>query len=108
MALSPVAHIGSPRPASELHHAPSAHMRIMHRTGRHTLGAAGGIEAAVCVKVMETGLVPPTINYENADPECDLNYTPNTAGKLDAPKAVVSDNLGFGGHNAALVFKAYP
>lgn len=83
-------------------------MRIMHRTGRHTLGAAGGIEAAVCVKVMETGLVPPTINYENADPECDLNYTPNTAGKLDAPKAVVSDNLGFGGHNAALVFKAYP
>jgi len=74
----------------------------------HTLGAAGGIEAAVCAKVLQTGDVPPTINYETEDPDCDLNYTPNKAGKVVAPKAVVSDNLGFGGHNAALVFKAYP
>ena len=74
----------------------------------HTLGAAGGIEAAICAKVMETGTLPPTINYETADPECDLNYVPNVAQKLDAPpKAAISDNLGFGGHNAALVFKAY-
>eukprot|EP00908_Phaeocystis_cordata_P026465 Transcript_8947.p1 GENE.Transcript_8947~~Transcript_8947.p1 ORF type:complete len:448 (-),score=222.03 Transcript_8947:1056-2399(-) len=74
----------------------------------HTLGAAGGIEAAVCAKVMETGDVPPTLNYETPDPECDLNYTPNKAHKIEAPKAVISDNLGFGGHNAAVVFKAYP
>lgn len=74
----------------------------------HTLGAAGGIEAAVCAKVMQTGDVPPTLNYETPDPECDLNYTPNKAHKLEAPKAVISDNLGFGGHNAAVVFKAYP
>merc|ERR1740130_792945 len=74
----------------------------------HTLGAAGGIEAAVCAKVLQTGEVPPTINYETEDPECDLNYTPNTKAKVTAPKAVISDNLGFGGHNAAVVFKAYP
>jgi len=73
----------------------------------HTLGAAGGIEAVIAAKVMQTGKVPPTINYATPDPDCDLDYTPNTAATLDAPKAVISDNLGFGGHNAALVFKAY-
>jgi len=73
----------------------------------HTLGAAGGIEAAICVKMMQTGDVPPTINYEIPDPECDLNYVPNQAIHIDSPTAAISDNLGFGGHNAALVFKAY-
>merc|ERR1719454_1768525 len=74
----------------------------------HTLGAAGGIEAVIAAKVMQTGVVPPTINYETPDPECDLNYVPNTAQTLPSkPKAAISDNLGFGGHNAALVFKAY-
>jgi len=73
----------------------------------HTLGAAGGIEAAVAAKVLQTGMAPPTINYATPDPECDLNYVPNTAQQLSAPKAAISDNLGFGGHNAALVFKAY-
>jgi 3-oxoacyl-[acyl-carrier-protein] synthase II len=73
----------------------------------HTLGAAGGIEAAIATKVLQTGVAPPTINYSTPDPECDLNYVPNTKQTLDAPKAVISDNLGFGGHNAALVFKAY-
>lgn len=62
----------------------------------------------MCAKVLQTGEVPPTINYETEDPECDLNYTPNTKAKVTAPKAVISDNLGFGGHNAAVVFKAYP
>ena len=57
---------------------------------------------------VQTGDVPPTLNYETPDPECDLNYTPNKAHKIEAPKAVISDNLGFGGHNAAVVFKAYP
>jgi len=74
----------------------------------HTLGAAGGIEAAIAAKVMQTGQIPPTINYEEQDPECDLNYVPNTAQSIESPRAVISDNLGFGGHNAALVFKAYP
>ena len=74
----------------------------------HTLGAAGGIEAAIAAKVVATGQVPPTINYETPDPDCDLNYVPNKALTLESkPKAAISDNLGFGGHNAALVFKAY-
>jgi len=74
----------------------------------HTLGAAGGIEAVIAAKVMQTGKLPPTINYETEDPECDLNYVPNTAETLATPpKAAISDNLGFGGHNAALVFKQY-
>jgi len=73
----------------------------------HTLGAAGGIEAVVAAKVMQTGRVPPTINYGTADPECDLDYVPNEAVTIPPPKAAISDNLGFGGHNAALVFKAY-
>lgn len=73
----------------------------------HTLGAAGGIEAAITAKVLQTGYAPPTINYETEDADCDLNYVPNTKQELVAPKAAISDNLGFGGHNAALVFRAY-
>jgi len=72
----------------------------------HTLGAAGGIEAAIAAKVVQTGLAPPTMNYETPDAECDLNYVPNTAQDLGKVKVAISDNLGFGGHNAALVFKA--
>jgi 3-oxoacyl-[acyl-carrier-protein] synthase II len=70
----------------------------------HLLGAAGSIEAVISVKAIETGIVPPTINYETPDPDCDLDYTPNVmrTAKIDA---VLTDNLGFGGHNAALVFK---
>jgi 3-oxoacyl-[acyl-carrier-protein] synthase II len=79
----------------------------------HSLGAAGGIEAVISAKVMKEGIVPPTINLDNPDIEagCDLDYTPNVAHtypKDAMPRAVVSDNLGFGGHNAAIVFKAYP
>ena len=51
--------------------------------------------------------VPPTINYETEDPECDLNYVPNKSISIEKPRAAISDNLGFGGHNAAIVFKAY-
>ncbi len=71
----------------------------------HLLGAAGGIEAAICAKTIETGTIPATINYEDPDPDCDLNYVPNEAqtGKV---KTVMSNNLGFGGQNASLVFKA--
>lgn len=70
----------------------------------HMLGAAGAIEAAVCAKVIEDGVVPPTINYENPDPDCDLDYVPNKAREAKVDVAI-STNLGFGGHNGALLFK---
>ena len=70
----------------------------------HLLGATGGVEAAVCAKVIETGIVPPTINYQTPDPDCFLNYVPNNAIKSDV-KVAISDNLGFGGQNGALMFK---
>ena len=70
----------------------------------HLLGAAGGVEAAVCVLAIHNGVVPPTINYENPDPDCDLDYVPNKARTMKVDVAI-SNNLGFGGHNASLVFK---
>ena len=74
----------------------------------HLLGAAGGVEAAITCKVLQTGEIPPTINLRTPDPECDLDYVPNTKHVAEAPLQVaISDNLGFGGHNAALVFKRY-
>lgn len=71
----------------------------------HSLGAAGGFEAIACVKSLETGIIAPTINYETPDPECDLDYTPNVAVKIDDLKVVLSDNLGFGGHNGVISFR---
>lgn len=70
----------------------------------HMLGAAGAIEAIVCLKVLETGIVPPTINLREPDPKCDLNYVPNTAIKADVDLCL-SNSLGFGGHNACLAFR---
>ena len=70
----------------------------------HMLGAAGAIEAAVCAKTIQDGVVAPTINYENKDPDCDLDYVPNTARRADV-RVAISTNLGFGGHNGALLFK---
>lgn len=72
----------------------------------HLLGGAGGIEAIVCVKAIDSGIIPPTINLENPDPECDLDYVPNKARHIDV-KAVMSNSFGFGGHNAVLIFKRY-
>lgn len=72
----------------------------------HTLGAAGAIEAVVTLKAIEEGIVPPTINYETPDPECDLDYTPNKAKQRDI-KHALSNSLGFGGHNATLAFSKY-
>lgn len=72
----------------------------------HLLGAAGAVEAIFSVKAIEEGIIPPTINYETPDPECDLDYVPNEARKQKV-KAVLSNSLGFGGHNATLIFKAY-
>ena len=72
----------------------------------HALGAAGGLECIACVKAIETGIVPPTINYETPDPECDLDITPNVARKRDI-RVALNNNLGFGGHNAVVAFKRY-
>ena len=71
----------------------------------HLLGAAGAVEAIVTIKAMENSLVPPTINIEQLDPECDLDVTPNTA-KERKINVAVSNSFGFGGTNAMLVFKA--
>ena len=69
----------------------------------HLLGAAGAIEAAAVCKAIETKAVPPTINYEEPDPDCDLDYVPNESREADVQVAM-SNNSGFGGHNASLVF----
>lgn len=72
----------------------------------HLLGGAGGLEAVLTVKALETGTIPPTINYEEPDPECDLDYVPNQA--VSAPiKIALSNAFGFGGTNACLVFKKW-
>ncbi len=71
----------------------------------HLLGAAGGIESVACLKAIEQQVLPPTINLHEPDPECDLDYVPNEARSANV-KVVLSNNLGFGGQNAAIVFKA--
>jgi 3-oxoacyl-[acyl-carrier-protein] synthase II len=71
----------------------------------HLLGAAGGIESVICVKTLQTQMIAPTINLEDPDPECDLDYVPNVA-RAAKISAVLSNNLGFGGQNAAVVFRA--
>jgi 3-oxoacyl-[acyl-carrier-protein] synthase II len=72
----------------------------------HLLGAAGGLEAVVCLLAMQRGIIPPTINLENPDPECDLDYVPNVARKAGVNIAL-SNSFGFGGHNATLIFKKF-
>ena len=72
----------------------------------HMLGAAGAVEMAVCCKAIQTGVVPATINYENPDPQCDLDYVPNTAREM-AVQAIVNNSFGFGGHNATIVAKKF-
>src|SRR5437660_324413 len=71
----------------------------------HLLGAAGAIEAAACVLALDRGQLPPTINLDDPDPDCDLDYVPNKARKADVNVAI-SNSFGFGGHNASLVIKA--
>ena len=72
----------------------------------HMLGAAGAVEMIVCAKAIHTDSVPPTINYEVPDPECDLDYVPNSARQLKV-NAIVNNSFGFGGHNATLVAKKF-
>jgi 3-oxoacyl-[acyl-carrier-protein] synthase II len=70
----------------------------------HSLGASGGMSLVVCVKAVETAVVPPTINYETPDPACDLDYVPNTAREMKVDGAMVN-SFGFGGHNASLFIR---
>ena len=72
----------------------------------HCVGAAGGVEAIVCIKAIEDNYIPATINLENPDPECDLDYTPNVGveSKVDI---TMSNSLGFGGHNGIIIMKRF-
>jgi 3-oxoacyl-[acyl-carrier-protein] synthase II len=72
----------------------------------HCLGAAGGLEAAATVLTMEVGKVAPTINLDDPDPACDLDYVPNVARDAQVEVAV-SNSFGFGGHNATIVFRRW-
>ena len=72
----------------------------------HLLGAAGGVELAACVKAIQTNVVPPTINLDNPDPECDLDYVPHTSREVNVDVAL-SNSFGFGGHNASIVLKKF-
>lgn len=69
----------------------------------HLLGAAGAVEAVICVKALQHGIMPPTINYETPDPLCDLDYVPNAA-RPKPLRTVMSNSFGFGGHNASIIF----
>ena len=84
-------------------HTPVSSTKSM--TG-HLLGAAGALEAAICVLAVSRGAIPPTINLENADPDCDLDYTPNASRSVPVT-AAISNSLGFGGHNTCLAFKSW-
>ena len=70
----------------------------------HLLGAAGGVELISCLLAMEHELIPPTINYEEPDPRCDLDYVPNTARPAEL-EVIMSNSFGFGGHNAVLIIR---
>jgi 3-oxoacyl-[acyl-carrier-protein] synthase II len=73
----------------------------------HLLGAAGGLESAIAALVVQNELLPPTINYENPDPECDLDYVPNKARPVPGLRHVLSNSFGFGGTNATLIFSKH-
>ena len=72
----------------------------------HLMGAAGAGEALVCCKVIDEGIMPPTINLENPDPECDLDYVPNKARAKDV-RIAISNSFGFGGHNSVIAIGKY-
>ncbi|HEU6448446.1 MAG TPA: beta-ketoacyl-ACP synthase II [Verrucomicrobiae bacterium] len=72
----------------------------------HMLGAAGAVEMSICALAIKNGIVPPTINYQTPDPECDLDYVPNTAREMNV-NAVINNSFGFGGHNASIAAKKF-
>ncbi|MDE5732253.1 MAG: beta-ketoacyl-ACP synthase II [Bacteroidales bacterium] len=83
-----------------------AHISSTKGTTGHMLGAAGAVEAVATVLALKNGVVPPTINLDESDPECDLNYTPNKPVSADLTIGI-SDSLGFGGHNGCVAFRKY-
>ena len=83
-----------------------AHISSTKGATGHLLGAAGAVEALASILALKNGIVPPTINLDEIDPECDLNYTPNVPVKADLTMAI-SDSLGFGGHNGCLAFRKF-
>jgi 3-oxoacyl-[acyl-carrier-protein] synthase II len=87
-------------------HAKTVNVSSTKSATGHMLGAAGAVEAVVSAMVVGTGIIPPTINYHNPDPELDLNYTPNQSVERDV-NAVLSNSFGFGGHNTTLAIKRY-
>jgi len=72
----------------------------------HLLGGAGGVEAGICVLAIRDQIAPPTINHENPDPECDLDYVPNHARSMHI-EYVLTNSFGFGGPNGCLIFKKF-
>ena len=72
----------------------------------HMIGGAGAVEAAICIMAIGTGIIPPTINLTHPDPDCDLDYVPNTARSVSVSTAM-SNSFGFGGHNSNLIFRKY-
>ena len=83
-----------------------AHISSIKSMTGHMFGAAGAAEAIATVLALKEGIIPPTINLDCPDPECDLDYTPNVALKSDITLGI-SDSLGFGGHNACVAFRRY-
>jgi 3-oxoacyl-[acyl-carrier-protein] synthase II len=73
----------------------------------HLLGASGALETVVCVKVLQEEVLPPTINYDTPDPDCDLDYVPNRSRQLPGVEHVMSNSFGFGGHNATIILSRY-
>ena len=84
----------------------TAHISSIKGSTGHMLGAAGAIEAIASVLALKNGIIPPTINLDEVEPECDLNYTPNKPVEADLTMAI-SDSLGFGGHNGCLAFRRF-
>jgi 3-oxoacyl-[acyl-carrier-protein] synthase II len=87
-------------------HAYKLHVSSTKSATGHTLGAAGGLEFAICTMAVCDGMIPPTINYQTPDPECDLNYVPNKAVKQPVDVAI-SNSFGFGGHNVCLAVRRF-
>ena len=87
-------------------HAKSLYISSTKSMTGHLLGAAGGIEGIACAMAIDQNIIPPTINYENPDEECDLNYVPNYPKETNVEYAL-SNSFGFGGHNATIIFKKY-
>lgn len=88
---------------SDAYQVPVSSTKSMHG---HLLGAAGALEAIICLQALHNGIIPPTINYKTPDPDCDLDYVPNEARRADL-RVIMSNGFGLGGHNATLVFGKY-